>query len=291
MNRAIVAICLLALLAACSRDAGETEISASDDYCQRGEDAVTAGDSEAAIEAFETCLRTAALDPEEEAVIHTRLGGAYLYMYRYEEALQEFNLAYAIAETQGVDFNNTYVRRNRGIARRNVGQTEGALEDLEYAARELPDDIMTQLNLGSLYADLDRQAEAIAAFDTVTRIEPEWAGGWMNLSAALLEFGLNEEAIDNARRAVEIDPESGFALNTLCWALVVDGQHDVALPLCDRAVEAEPENGAIIHSRAAALEGVGRLDEARELYAQAYELYPDSTVIEDDYRRTRIDAD
>ncbi|WP_421785343.1 tetratricopeptide repeat protein [Hyphobacterium sp.] len=291
MNRVFIAICLLTALAACNRTDAETEIGAAEDFCQRGEDALAEGDSEAAIEAFEDCLTTADLEPEEEAVIHTRLGGAYLYLNRYEEALQAFNLAYAIAETQGVQFDNPYVRRNRGIARRWVGQTDGALEDLEFAARQLPDDIMTQLNLGSLYGDLGRQAEAIAAFDTVTRIEPEWAGGWTNLSAALLEFGLNEEAIDNARRAVEIDPESGFALNALCWALIVDGQHEVALPLCDQAVAAEPDNGAIIHSRAAALEGVGRLDEARELYARAYELYPGSTVIEDDYLRTRVDPE
>lgn len=291
MSRALLAICLLAVLTACNRSGVESESASTEDYCQRGEDALTEGNSEAAIEAFENCLTTADLEPGEEAIIHTRLGGAYLYLDRFEEALQAFNLAYAIAETQGVRFDNPYVRRNRGIARRYVGQTEGALEDLENAARELPNDIMTQLNLGGLYSDLGRQAESIAAFDAVTRIEPEWAGGWTNLSAALLEFGLTEDAIDSARQAVELEPESGFSLNALCWALIVDDQHALALPLCDQAVLAEPENGAIIHSRAAALEGVGRLDEARELYARAYELFPDSSVIEDDYLRTRADSD
>lgn len=283
MIRAFLAILLLTTLTACGRD--ET-VEIAGDPCQTGEDSLTEGNSEAAIAAFETCLNTADLEPEQEAIIHTRLGGAYLYVQRYEEALQEFNLAYAIAETQGVEFDNPYVRRNRGIARRYVGQLDGALEDLEAAVLTLPDDITTQLNLGSVYAYLGRQAEAVAAFDTVTRIEPEWPGGWVNLSAALLEMGLNEEAIDHARRAVELNPESGFALNALCWALIVDGQHATALPLCDQAVEAEPENGAIIHSRAAALEGVGRMDEARALYARAYELYPDSETIENDYRRT-----
>lgn len=284
MIRAFLAIFLLTTASACAPRDTETSNA---DPCQSGEDSLTEGNSEAAIEAFEACLNSADLEPDEEAIIHTRLGGAYLYVERWEEALQEFNLAYAIAETQGVEFDNPYVRRNRGIARRQVGQLDGALSDLEAASLELPDDIMTQLNLGGIYAYLGRQAEAAAAFDTVTRIEPEWAGGWINLSSALLELGLNEQAIDHARRAVELEPESGFSLNMLCWSLIVDGQHATALPLCDQAVEAEPENGAIVHSRAAALEGVGRIDEARDLYARAHELYPDSETIENDYLRTR----
>jgi len=286
MVRAAFATILLLTLAACGP--GETGNVASNDPCQDGEDALTAGNSEEAIGFFEACLQTG-LDPAEEAIIHTRMGGALLYENRFEESLQSFNLAFAIAETQGVEFDNSYVRRNRGIARRYTGDYDGALSDLEAAARVLPDDIMTQLNLGGVYSQLGREAEAIAAFDTVTRLEPEWPGGWINLSGALLELGVHDQAIDHARRAVELDPESGFALNALCWALVVDEQYATALPLCDQAVEAEPENGAIIHSRARALEGVGRMDEARELYAQAYELYPDSGTIEDDYRRTHAD--
>ncbi|MEE2525607.1 tetratricopeptide repeat protein [Hyphobacterium sp. HN65] len=283
MIRAIIAICLMAAVTACTPNEPET---VAGDPCQTGEDSLTEGNSEAAIEAFEACLNSAELDPEQEAIIHTRLGGAYLYVDRFEEALQEFNLAYAIADTQGVEFDNPYVRRNRGIARRYVGQLEGALEDLEAAALDLPDDITTQLNLGGVYSYLGREAEAVAAFDAVTRIEPEWPGGWVNLSGALLELGMNDQAIDHARRAVELNPESGFALNALCWALVVDQQFETALPLCDQAVEAEPDNGAIIHSRASALEGVGRMEEARELYARAYELFPDSETVENDYRRT-----
>ncbi|WP_421788941.1 tetratricopeptide repeat protein [Hyphobacterium sp.] len=288
MFRALLALSFVLTLQACS-DAGP--VTAQGDPCQDGEDALAEGNSEAAITSFEACLESVELEPAREAIIHTRLGGAYLYEERFEDALHEFNLAYAIAETQGVEFDNPYVRRNRGIARRYTGNTDGAIEDLEAARRELPQDVMTQLNLGGLYGELGRNAEAVAAFDTVTRLEPEWAGGWINLSAALLDLDLNDQAIDNARRAVEIDPESGFALNALCWALVMNSQYDTALPICDQAVDAEPENGAIVHSRAAALEGLDRIDEARELYARAYELNPDSETLERDYLRTRINAE
>ena len=287
MFRAFLVFALAVTAPACGQKTSDE--SAASDPCRAGEDSLTAGDAAEAIIQFETCLDTAALEPGEDAIIHTRLGGAYLYEERYQEALQAFNIAYAIAETQGVEFDNSYVRRNRGIARLATGDSGGALSDLEAAVINLPDDIMTHLNLGRTYSALGREAEAVVAFETVTRLEPEWPGGWINLSASFLELGMRAQAIDHARRAVELEPESGFTLNALCWSLIIDEQFATALPLCDQAVEAEPENGAIAHSRAAALEGVGRMDEARSLYARAYELAPDSETIETDYRRTRTE--
>jgi tetratricopeptide (TPR) repeat protein len=285
MFRAFLVFALAATAPACAQKTSNE--AAANDPCQAGEDSLTAGDAAEAIVQFEACLETAALEPGEDAIIHTRLGGAYLYEQRFEEALQAFNIAYAIAETQGVEFDNSYVRRNRGIARLATEDIDGALSDLEAAVADLPDDIMTHLNLGRAYSALGREAEAVVAFETVTRLEPEWPGGWINLSASFLELGMRAQAIDHARRAVELEPESGFTLNALCWSLIVDEQFATALPLCDQAVEAEPDNGAIVHSRAAALEGVGRMDEARELYARAYELAPESETVESDYWRTR----
>jgi tetratricopeptide (TPR) repeat protein len=289
MFRALLVSATLLVTSACV-PSGDDAV-AQTDPCASGEDALTSGEAVAAISAFEACLATASLDPEQEAIIHTRLGGAYLYEDRYEEALQAFNLAYAIAETQGVQFENPYVRRNRGISRLAVGQLNGALDDLEVAVLDLPDDIMTRLNLGRTYSQLGREAEAVAAFDAVTRIEPEWSGGWVNLSASLLELGVNDQAIDHARRAVELEPESGFTLNALCWSLIVDAQHATALPLCEQAVAAEPGNGAIVHSLASALEGVGRVEEARSRFSEAYSLMPESETIEMDYLRTRAEND
>jgi len=284
MFRAFLVFSISAVLTACApHRSGE---SAEVNPCQVGDNSLTEGNADEAILAFEACLESADLEPGEEAIIHTQLGGAYLYAERYADALQAFNLAYAIAETQGADFDNVYIRRNRGIARLATGDPEGGLSDLEFAVSGLSDDIMTQLNLGRAYGALGREAEAVVAFEAVTLLEPEWTGGWVNLSASFLELGMHEQAIDRARRAVELKPDSGFALNMLCWSLIVDEQFETALPLCEQAVAAEPEVGAIVHSLASALEGVGRLGEARNAFARAYELEPDSEPVAADYRRT-----
>jgi tetratricopeptide (TPR) repeat protein len=279
----IIALSLFAAVTACGQKA---PIDTAGNPCLDGEAALAADDPERAVTSFEACLESRELEPGEEAIIHSQLGGAYLYLDRYEDALREFDLAYAVAETQGATLNSPYVRRNRGIARYRTDRKDGALSDLEAAAIDLPNDMLTFLNLGGLYLDLDRPAEAVAAFDTVTRLEPTWPGGWISRSGAFLELGINTSAIDDARRAVELDPESGFALNQLCWSLIEDGRAEAALPLCEQAVAAEPEIGAIVHSLASALEDVGREEEAYPLFAQAHELTPDDPELLADYERT-----
>tara|TARA_R110002072_G_scaffold9554_6_gene46194 strand:+ start:135 stop:1010 length:876 start_codon:yes stop_codon:yes gene_type:complete len=284
----VTALSVFVALTACGQKAPTGEQLAANP-CDAGEAALAADDPDTAVSSLEACLESRELDPAEEAIIHSQLGGAYLYLDRYEEALREFDLAYAVAETQGASLTSPWVRRNRGIARFRTGQTQGALSDLEAASQDLPDDMLTHINLGSIYMETNRPAEAVAAFDTVTRLEPEWPGGWISRSGALLELGIHDAAIDDARRAVELDPESGFALNALCWSLIVDDRAESALPLCERAVEAEPEIGAIVHSLASALEDVGRTEEAYPLFAQAHELSPDSDEITGDYNRTHPD--
>lgn len=291
MIRPAALLLALALCApACAqKDSDVAEAGSAGDPCAAGEAALRADDTEGAITAFEECLESRTLEPETEAVVHSQLGAAYLYAERYEEALRAFDLAFAIAQTQGTELDSPYVRRNRGLARLRVGRTEDALDDLQQAYAELPDDMLTALFLGEAYMELERPAEAVAAFDTVTRLEPAWPSGWISRSAAFLELGMTDRAVADARRAVEADPESGFTLNALCWSLIQDGQPETALPTCRQAVEAEPESGAIIHSLASALEDTGQVEEARPLFARAYELSPDSDEIREDYERTHAE--
>jgi len=254
--------------------------------CDLGHTALQEGDTESAISFLEICLDTEDLESNVEAVIHSTLGAAYIFEDRFPEALNALNMAFAIAETQHAEISNPVIWRNRGIARAQTGRPEGALEDLMTAISIDPNDVLSHLNLGAIYQELDRPADVVVAFDRVVRLEPEWVGGWLNRSGALLDMGLTEAAVDDARRAVELDPTNGSSLNMLCWTLIKDGRASTALPLCEQAVAAEPEIGAIVHSHASALEAVGRNEEARALFARAHDLSPDDPEISADFERT-----
>lgn len=254
--------------------------------CETGRAALEAGESERAIALLEACLSSEDLDPDQEVSVYAGLGAAFLAKERFADALDAYNFAFAIADTQRAQVIEPTLWRNRGIARAELDQLEPALEDLERAAVEMPDDVMTHLTLGIVYQDLGRPADAVVAYDRVVRLEPEWTGAWINRSSALLDAGMTEDAVDDARRAVELDPLSGTTLNMLCWTLIKDNRARTALPLCEQAVALEPESGAIIHSQATALEALGRLDEAMPLYRRAWQLSPDDPEIAADYRRT-----
>lgn len=254
--------------------------------CDTGREALEAGESVRAIALLEECLSSEDLEPDREVSVYAGLGAAFLAEERFEEALDAYNFAFAIADTQRAEVIEPTLWRNRGIARAELDQLEPALEDLERAAVEMPDDVMTQLTLGIVYQDLDRPADAVVAYDRVVHLEPDWTGAWINRSSALLDAGMTAAAVDDARRAVELEPDSGTTLNMLCWTLIKDGRAHTALPLCEQAVALEPESGAIVHSNATALEALGRMDEALPLYRRAWQLSPDDPEIAADYRRT-----
>ncbi|MAK64919.1 MAG: hypothetical protein CMF75_09335 [Maricaulis sp.] len=254
--------------------------------CDAGRLALAAGETSTAADQFETCLQTEDLEPHEEVGVYAALGAALLNESRFADALSAYNFAFAIIDTQLAEVAEPSLWRNRGIARLQLGQLDGALADLQRASREMPDDVMTQLNLGIIYQDMGRAADAVVAYDTVVRLEPDWMGAWINRSSALLDAGMTGAAVEDARRAVELEPDNGTTLNMLCWTLIQDGRAQTALPLCEQAVALEPESGAIIHSHASALEALGRMDEALPLYRRAWQLAPDDPEITQDYERT-----
>tara|TARA_R110002072_G_scaffold59041_1_gene150450 strand:- start:1211 stop:2071 length:861 start_codon:yes stop_codon:yes gene_type:complete len=255
--------------------------------CRDGRAAMDAGDSALAAGLLEECLATSQLEPEAEVQTYAALGAAYLAEDAFEDALSAYNMAFAIADTQHAAIANPTLWRNRGIARAELGQLEAALSDLQHAAGEMPDDVLTYLNMGFVYQQMERHADAVVSYDRIVRLEPEWVGAWLNRSSALLDAGMPAAAVADARQAVELEPENGSSLNMLCWTLIQDGRADTALPLCEEAVAIEPDTGAIVHSHATALEAVGRLDEAQALYQRAHQLDPDDPQITADFERTR----
>ncbi|MGK0266810.1 MAG: tetratricopeptide (TPR) repeat protein [Maricaulis sp.] len=257
------------------------------DACVDGQIALDAGDGTTAALLLDQCLNEAELEPEDEVRTYAALAAAFLSDQRYQEALSAYNMAFAIADTQHAEIANPTLWRNRGIARLELGQLDAALADLQHAAIEMPDDVLTFLNMGFVYQQMERPADAVVSYDAIVRLEPEWMGAWLNRSSALLDAGMTSAAVADARRAVELEPASGTSLNMLCWTLIQDGRAETALPLCEEAAAIEPETGAIIHSHATALEAVGRLDEALPLYRRAHQLDPEDPQITADFERTQ----
>lgn len=255
--------------------------------CPDANTAMAGGDAEAAVTALRACL-SARLHPwQTEAELRVRLGASQLALGDAEGALLTYNQVLALLGDNGGNTDIPIVRRNRAVALLQLDRPQDALDDLLIAERGMASDDFLHILLGGAYMELDRGAEAIAAYDTAIRLAPDSPGGWVGRSAAFIELELMDRAVEDGREAVAIAPEDGSALNALCWALVKAERASEGIDICRSAVAAEPESGAIVHSLAAALEQVGEVDEAVPLFARAYELEPDNTTIADDYARTR----
>lgn len=255
--------------------------------CPDGYAAMSEQDADAAVTAFEACLRERERSWPHEAELRNRLGAAHLVSGDPEEALLAFNQVFALLADNRVEPDYPDLRRNRAVAFLQLGRPERALEDISEAVRLEADDPYLRVLHGQTFLDLERPEEAVAAFDAALRLDEEYINAWAGRSAAFIDIGLLDRAVDDGRQAVAIDPEDATALNTLCWALVKAQRAEDGLDICDAAAEAAPENGSIQHSRAAALEQVGREAEARALYARAFELSPADPEIAADYERTR----
>jgi tetratricopeptide (TPR) repeat protein len=184
---------------------GQAPSSSEPSECAAGRAALDLGNTAEAIDFFRTCLDRAELDMNAEIGIYAAMGAAQLSEQDFQAALEAYNFAFAIVETNGGRVVEPSLYRNRGIARSELGQLDGALEDLLQAAAAAPDDTLTHINLGVVYQALGHEADAVVAFDTVVRLEPDWIGAWINRAGALLDVGMTGAAVEDARRAVELN--------------------------------------------------------------------------------------
>ena len=133
-------------------------------------------------------------------------------------------------------------------------------------------------------ATRDSIERAIAAFETATRHDPEYAKAWAalggayNLKGAFLNLtDLMEEAIRIERRALSISPDLAEAHTWLGAALLNLGRTDEAMAEMREAVRLEPDNGQA-HQALARAYWVGKGDFASAIpeFERAIELNPEA---------------
>jgi protein O-mannosyl-transferase len=111
-----------------------------------------------------------------------------------------------------------------GLELKHRGSPEKALEEFLEADRLNPYDVTALINIGILYGEQDRLADAEAVLREAVRRRPDKADTHGNLSVALRAEGKNREAAAEASRTLEMDP--GYPL---------PGTTRLALPPAEKA--------------------------------------------------------
>lgn len=131
-----------------------------------------------------------------------------------------------------------------------AGHAREALEVLDRAVQLLPDDVMAHYTRALTLDDLDRPAEANAAFRRALQIDPSHLEARLNLAANEAEMGVPWSALEiiDAIEAEGAMPREGYSL--AARVLHLTGQPQRALAYVEKCIEANIDANAAIKTRA-----------------------------------------
>ncbi|GAB4236069.1 MAG: hypothetical protein Kow00109_09490 [Acidobacteriota bacterium] len=224
-----------------------------------GVDALRQGDAAAAARIFEELRRA---DPNNPLVLHN-LGIAYQALARHEEAIAAFAKALELAPEQ------RGTRALLGTELLRAGRPTEAVEHLEAARREDPNNPLIAENLAEAYQRVGRLPEAVAEYQRVARARPEDARVAYRLGRLYLE--LANWALE---RLGEVAPDSARLHQAAGDNALARGDLEAAETALRAAVERAPKQPDLHLALATVLLRRGRLTEALAEVERELELVP-----------------
>ena len=156
----------------------------------------------------------------EESYRANNIGVALLEQFKAKEAAESFRRALQLNPKL------TIARINLGIALYNIPDVAGAQREEQSISTAAPDFPQPHYILGLIAKAQNRPDDAIASFQRVLKIDPNDVGTKINLGQLYSQQRKYAEAIAVLRDAIVAEPYNGTALYNLGTALVRVGQRD-----------------------------------------------------------------
>ncbi|MBU7018873.1 MAG: tetratricopeptide repeat protein, partial [Theionarchaea archaeon] len=208
---------------------------------------------EEALEAFEKAIE---LDDKNVDAWITR-GYALGILERYEEALEAFEKAIEL------DDKNVDAWTNKGYALFELERNEEALEAFEKAIELDDKNISAWINKG--YALRNLRIE----------LDDKNVDAWVGKGYALSDLERNDEALEAFEKAIELDEKNINAWINRGYALHILERNDEALEAFEKATELDEKNVDAWVGKGATLCNLERYEEALEAFEKAIELSSD----------------
>jgi predicted CXXCH cytochrome family protein len=149
-----------------------------------------------------------------------------------------------------------------------------AMTEYVAAARHNADQPEPLANLGSLYAEQGRPAEAEAEYRAALRVDAAYAAAHFGLAEVLRRAGRESEAEAVLRGGIAAAPEAAALHHGLGLSLVRQRRLGEALAALARAVELDPGNMRFAYVHGVALNSAGRSREAFDALRAALARHP-----------------
>ena len=155
---------------------------------------------------------------------------------------------------------------------RDRGDLGLALEQLESARSDDPDQVDVLLQLGITLGALGRQTDAEKELRRAQRLAPERADVSAHLGVVLFKRGLYRQAEAELKHALELDDQNGDAYFYRGEALNQLSRVDDALEMLERAVQFQPGNARAYYTMGILYDRKHLRQEATTMYRKAREV-------------------
>ncbi|MFB6350571.1 MAG: tetratricopeptide repeat protein [Bradymonadaceae bacterium] len=213
----------------------------TDIYRKRGVSRAAMNDVDGAIEDWSRALE---LDPEN---VEARVDRALVFYEndQPERALEDYDKA---AEQE----ERPEVFANRGVARFQTGDVQGAREDLDRALELDEESVPAYLNRALVRQATGDLSGAFEDYDHVLEIGPENADAYASRGYLRLEKGELEGAVSDFQEATEIRPYDATTYYNLGNAYAEQAEWEEAIEQYDQAIDLDPEDPQAYSNRGSA---------------------------------------
>lgn len=139
---------------------------------------------------------------------------------------------------------NALARLNLGQALERAGRRQEAVEHLEEALRQEPNDHMAYFNLGVTLWNMGQQTRAEAAYREALRLWPGFAEARYNLGTILMRMSRDDEAAAQLTEAIRLRPQFPEACLNLGVIFMNHGDPEKARDLFQRTLLLDPASSA-----------------------------------------------
>jgi len=160
------------------------------------------------------------------------------------------------------------------LSREQRAALDSALAEYRRALEFSADRPESQMNLGTLAAELGQAAQAEQAYRTAIRLAPGFAPAYANLADLYRTSNRDMEGEALLREGLKEAPGASALHHSLGLLLIREKRMTEALKQLSEAVRLDPGDARYSYVYAVALESVGRMDQALTVLKTAYETHP-----------------
>ena len=217
-------------------------------------------------EAINAYRKSIQINPKS-ASIHKKLSQALINAGEYQQADEAF--------LDFLDRDKVSEKIALGAEHWRAGRIDEAIDDLQAAVRQAPDNVNALRFLAMAYIDKNKTHDAEALLRKAISIAPDYTQAIQDLGRLLLSGNNWQEAINTFQLLVQAAPDDALAWGSLANAYAREGDCEKAIAHYKKSLAINPDIAGHWMTLAHQLKTIGAQDEALDSYRKSIVLKPD----------------